>query len=321
VQRVSDDGKGQPARRHYADFSDFVKGSGYIQRATRLEWLADGFDMLNLPPRDCSGRLASPWYPDRGMPSPQLDPATLLFALGAGLLSFVSPCVLPLLPAYLGYLSGLSAEELRTRQDSATRARVLSHALAFLVGLAAVFSLLGASASLLGRLLLDSMDLLTRAGGLLVVVLGLHQTGLVRIPLLYRELRADPARHSTQAAAGGWRGLLGALVMGAAFAAGWTPCVGPFLASLIALASQEETVGAGVLLLFVYALGLGLPFLLAGMALDRSLRLIQALKPRLHAIEVGSGVLLIGMGLPLVTERLALLSGWLVKVFGTGWAQ
>jgi cytochrome c-type biogenesis protein len=230
------------------------------------------------------------------------------------MLSFVSPCVLPLLPAYLSYMTGLSAQELLVQRDAATRGRVLRHSLAFVVGLAGVFTLFGASASLLGRLLLQNLEIVTKVGGLLVVVFGLHLTGLVRIPLLYRELRTDFAKH-------GNRGLLGTVLMGAAFAAGWTPCVGPFLGSLLTLASQEQTVGQGMLLLFVYGLGLGLPFVLAGLAMERTLLVMKVIGPRLQAIEVLSGVLLFGMGLLLFTDRLSLLSSWLTRVFGIGLAQ
>ena len=247
------------------------------------------------------------------MLEPQLSVATLVLAAGAGLLSFLSPCVLPLVPAYLGYLTGLSAEELR-EQSRLVRRRVLLHSLAFVAGLAAVFTLFGASASLLGRLLLQHLDLLTRAAGLLVILFGLHQTGLVRFPLLYRELRPE-----VKVRAGG--GLLQASLLGAAFAAGWTPCVGPFLASLLALASQEQTVGQGMLLLFVYGLGLGLPFVLGGLGLERALRLSASLRPRLRAIEIASGLLLILMGLLLFTDRLSALSVWLTRAFGLGLAQ
>ena len=121
-----------------------------------------------------------------------LNPATLLFAVWAGLLSFLSPCVLPLVPAYLSYMTGLSAEQLADQQGLAGRTQVLAHAISFVAGLSLVFTVLGASASLLGRLLLPQLPILTRVAGLLVIVLGLHLTGLVRIPLLYRERRADP---------------------------------------------------------------------------------------------------------------------------------
>ena len=242
-----------------------------------------------------------------------LNPATLLFAVWAGLLSFLSPCVLPLVPAYLSYMTGLSAEQLANRQGLAGRTQVLAHAIAFVAGLAIVFTLLGASASLLGRLLSRHLPILTQVAGLLVILFGLHLTGLLRIPLLYRQRRADPAAHRN-------RGPLGALLMGAAFAAGWTPCVGPFLASLLTLASQESTMADGMLLLFVYSLGLGLPFVLAGLATAQALRAAQGLRSRLRIIEVGSGLLLILMGFLLVTHQLALLSSWLTRIFGNGLA-
>jgi cytochrome c-type biogenesis protein len=242
---------------------------------------------------------------------PDLSPPALLFAIVAGVLSFVSPCVLPLLPAYLGYMTGLSAEQLAEQRDAATRARALGQSLAFVAGLAIVFTLLGASATLLGRLLHQQLAILTQLGGLLVVVFGLHLAGLVRIPLLYRQARAD-----VSAARG--RGPLGALLLGAAFAAGWTPCVGPFLGSLLTLASQEQTVASGTVLLFAYALGLGLPFVLAGLATERAISLTRALRPRLRAIEVGSGLLLVAMGLLLLTGQLAQLSALFTRLFGLG---
>jgi cytochrome c-type biogenesis protein len=239
--------------------------------------------------------------------------AALIFAAGAGLLSFASPCVLPLLPAYLSYITGLSAEQLLDNQDVATRARVFGHSLAFVAGLSLVFTFLGASATLAGRFVLQNLDLITRLAGLLVIVLGIHTLGLVRIPLLQREKR--PSLNAR-----GNRGALRALVVGAAFGAGWTPCVGPFLASLLTLATQEQTLVQGMLLLFVYALGLGVPFVLAGLATERSLRAMRLLRSRLHAIEVLSGLLLIVMGFLLLSDRVSMLSSWLTRVFGLGWA-
>jgi cytochrome c-type biogenesis protein len=248
------------------------------------------------------------------MPPPaELNLASLVFAILAGLLSFISPCVLPLLPAYLSYITGLTADQLSTGQSAATRSRVLLSSLTFTLGLALVFTALGASATLLGRILLQNPEIVTRVGGLLVIVLGLHLTGLIQIPFLYQQKRLGTVT------SGG--GPLGALLMGAAFAAGWTPCVGPFLASLLALASQERTVGQGMLLLFVYALGLGIPFIAAGLLTTQMLGLMKRLRPRLQAIEVGSGVLLIAMGLLLFFDRLSVLSAWLTRVFGVGWAQ
>jgi len=241
-----------------------------------------------------------------------LDPLTFLLAAGAGLLSFVSPCVLPLLPAYMGYMTGLTADELQDQRDVATRAHVLGRSLAFVVGLSLVFSLLGASASAVGRALIQHQVMILRLAGILVVILGLHTLGLIRIPLLYREKRLS---------FGGTDGsYLGALLLGAAFAAGWTPCIGPFLAGLLALASQEQTVTRGMLLLFVYGLGLGIPFVLTGLALGTSLRLLKGVRARMHALELVSGFVLVGMGLLIFSDRLSLLSTWLIGVFGNGLA-
>src|SRR5215217_4452254 len=224
-----------------------------------------------------------------------MTPLTLLLAAGAGFLSFVSPCVLPLLPAYLGYMTGLTAEELQGPQAAATRAHM--------IGLSLVFAALGASASAIGQTLLRNQTIILRVAGLLVVLLGLHTLGLVRIPLLYQEKRLSPSR------AGGAEGsYLGALLLGAAFAAGWTPCIGPFLAGLLALASQEQTVGQGMLLLFVYGLGLGIPFVLTGLALGSSLRMLRAVKAQMHLLEIVSGLLLVGMGLLIFSDRLSLIS-------------
>ena len=242
-----------------------------------------------------------------------LNPLTLALAAGAGFLSFVSPCVLPLLPAYLGYMTGLSAEELQSPQDTATRAHILGRSVAFVIGLSLVFATLGASASAIGQVVLRNQTIILRIAGLLVVLLGLHTLGLIRIPFLYQERRL-----SFGGADGSY---LGALLLGAAFAAGWTPCIGPFLAGLLALASQEQTVGRGSLLLFVYGLGLGVPFVLTGLALGTSLRLMQGLKARMHLLELVSGFLLVGMGLLIFSDRLSLISAWLTAAFGLGLAS
>src|SRR4051794_38031083 len=241
-----------------------------------------------------------------------LNPLTLLLAAGAGLLSFASPCVLPLLPAYLGYMTGLTAEELQDQRDAATRAHVLGRSVAFVLGLSLVFAALGASASAVGRSLVQHQILILRIAGLLVVILGLHTLGLVRIPFLFREKRLN-----VRLADGSY---LSALLLGAAFAAGWTPCIGPFLAGLLALASQEQTVSQGMLLLFVYGLGLGVPFVVAGLALGSSLRLLRGVRARMQILEMVSGLLLVGMGLLIFSDRLSLISAWLTAIFGTGLA-
>lgn len=241
-----------------------------------------------------------------------LSPLTLMLAAGAGFLSFVSPCVLPLLPAYLGYMTGLTAEELQGPQAAALRAHILGRSLAFVIGLSLVFAALGGSASAVGQVLLKHQAIILRIAGLLVVLLGLHTLGLIRIPFLYQERRLSFGR-----ADGSY---LGALLLGAAFAAGWTPCIGPFLAGLLALASQEQTVSQGMLLLFVYGLGLGIPFVLTGLALGSSLRMLRVVRARMHLLEIVSGLLLVGMGLLIFSDRLSLISAWLTNVFGIGLA-
>ncbi len=246
-------------------------------------------------------------------PTPALTPLLLATALGAGLISFVSPCVLPLVPAYLGFITGLSADEMQAARGR-QRFGIAANAVAFVLGLAVIFTLLGASASLLGQVLLLNQSLLLKLGGLLVVLFGLNMLGVVRIPLLYRTARVSDAAPAAS------HGYLGSFLLGLAFGAGWTPCIGPFLAGLLALAASEQTVGQGVLLLLVYALGLGVPFLLAGLAVDRSLGLMRTLRPHLGVVEKASGVLLIGMGLLLFTERFTLVTIWLTRIFGNGLA-
>jgi cytochrome c-type biogenesis protein len=244
---------------------------------------------------------------------PTLTPLLFVTALAAGMVSFASPCVLPLVPAYLGFITGLSAEELQTAQGKA-RVTIVTQGLAFVLGLAVIFALLGASASILGQVLLQNQERLYQIGGVLVVIFGLQMLGITRIPLLARTVRVAEITPNAQ------RSHAGAFVMGLAFGAGWTPCVGPFLAGLLGLASQQETVGAGVLLLLIYALGLGIPFLLAGVAVDRSLSVLRGVRPHMLTIERLSGVLLIGMGILLFTQQLTRITSLLTRVFGNGLA-
>ncbi len=242
-----------------------------------------------------------------------LSPLLFVTALAAGMVSFASPCVLPLVPAYLGFITGRSAEELQTARGQA-RIEILTQGLAFVLGLAIIFALLGASASVLGRTLLQNQERLYQIGGVIVVVFGLQMLGITRIPLLARTARVADVTPNVQ------RTHVGAFAMGLAFGAGWTPCVGPFLAGLLGLASQQDTVGAGVLLLLVYALGLGIPFLLAGVAVDRSLSVMRNIRPHMSTIERVSGVLLIGMGILLFTEQMTRITAMLTRIFGNGLA-
>ena len=228
----------------------------------------------------------------------------LLTAFLAGLVSFLSPCVLPLIPGYISFISGLSLQELRTPQETsqATRRAFLS-SVWFVLGFSAVFIALGASATALGGLLLPRLAALRIIAGILIVIFGLHLTGLFRIPFLQVEKKVEVRQRPLTA--------LGAFLVGAAFAFGWTPCIGPILAGILALASTQETVPQGMLLLASYSLGLGLPFLAASLGVQAFLRFFGRFKTYLRAVEIASGLLLIGVGLLIMADRLTLLSRYL----------
>ncbi|HYF80991.1 MAG TPA: cytochrome c biogenesis protein CcdA [Symbiobacteriaceae bacterium] len=228
----------------------------------------------------------------------------LALAVGLGLLSFLSPCVLPLLPAYMGYISGLSAEELALGKD---RRRIALRVLAFALGLILVFTALGASASLLGGQLTAYRAVLARVSGLLVLAFGLHMLGMLQIALLQREFRPGLRQGRGQGTAGG---PLGALAMGAAFGLGWTPCVGPALGTILLLATQEETALQAVGLLLAYGLGMTIPFVVAGLAWHRVLGTVSHLRRHLGLIEQLGGAVLVLMGLLLVVDRLGIIANW-----------
>ena len=224
------------------------------------------------------------------------DRVTLLAALAAGVLSFISPCVLPFIPGYLSFVSGVPEGELR-----AARSRVLVSSLAFVVGFSVVFVALGASATLLGQLLADRLSWLGRLAGAVIVLFGLHTIGVLRIGLLYREKRARPRPPAGPAGAG---------LVGMAFAFGWTPCIGPILAGVLALAGALETPGAGARLLAAYSAGLALPFLATSLAIEPYFAAFAAVRAHYHAIEIVSGALLVAIGALIIANRFALVSGW-----------
>jgi cytochrome c-type biogenesis protein len=220
----------------------------------------------------------------------------------AGVVSFLSPCVLPLVPGYLSMISGASIEELRKEVSRELFRRVLRNSLAFIVGFTVVFVLLGASATWVGKFLLAQRTTFNIIAGIIVVIFGLHLTGLVKIPLLYREARLDAGAPR--------RSLGGAFLMGFAFAFGWTPCIGPILAAILALAAQRETVFQGMFLLAVYSAGLAIPFLLTSLGLGTFLRFYGGFRKHLQAVEVASGVLLIALGTLMAFNKLTIISGY-----------
>jgi len=237
-----------------------------------------------------------------------MRPVSAGAAFLAGLASFLSPCVLPLVPGYISFMSGLSLEELASGEagPAATRKAALA-ALFFVLGFAAVFTALGASASFVGRILATHTAFLSKAAGALIIVFGLHTAGLIPIKWLYYTKRAD--------ASGVAPGLAGAFLMGLAFAFGWTPCIGPILAAILALAATQESVAQGVGLLFVYSLGLGAPFILTGLGLNAFLRFFARYKRFIRWGEVAAGLLLVAIGVLVLANRLTWIIRFLPRSF------
>ncbi|TMQ58669.1 MAG: cytochrome c biogenesis protein CcdA [Candidatus Eisenbacteria bacterium] len=225
----------------------------------------------------------------------QVNQVSLLAAFFAGLVSFVSPCVLPLVPSYITFITGVSFDEL-TSASAAPRVRRLTiiHSLAFILGFSLVFVALGATATVAGQFLREHQDSLRRAGGALIILFGIFLTGLVPIPALSRERKKQLTTKPL--------GVLGSVLVGITFAAGWTPCIGPILASILIYASTAKTVGTGVVLLSVYSLGLAVPFFLSSLALNSFLAASRKIRGQLRTIEVASGVVLILFGVLLVTD-------------------
>jgi cytochrome c-type biogenesis protein len=244
------------------------------------------------------------------MASEAVSLGSLLAAFGAGLISVLSPCVVPLLPAYLSLVSGVSVDELREADDpAALRARIRRGSAGFVLGFSAVFVLLGASASAIGRFLgtfrvgLFGFEVgAVQLAGLVIVVMGLHLLGVLRIPLLYRDTRFQ-VRSAPP-------GFLGTFLVGAAFAFGWSPCVGPILGGILTVAGSQDTVLRGMGLLAVYAAGLAVPFLLAGLSVEWFFRSLAGVRRHLRRIEQLSGLLLVALGVLVATNRLTALNGY-----------
>src|SRR5688500_4777314 len=223
---------------------------------------------------------------------------TLFLAFGGGVISFLSPCVLPLVPAYIGHLAGHTLDK-----EGGSRARTLAHAMAFVLGFTAVFVALGTTASLIGAVAQDVLKSMPfRIGsGVVLIILGLHMTGLLRINALYRDTRFQmkPNRR--------W-GLASSFLIGLIFAAGWTPCIGPILGSILVVAAMQGTTGA--LLLAVYSLGLGVPFLVAGYALESATKVIRRLNRHAHSVELIGGGSMVLMGLLVMFNITTLIAAW-----------
>jgi cytochrome c-type biogenesis protein len=272
-----------------------------------------------------------------------IDPqqVTIPLALLAGLLSFISPCVLPLVPAYIGYMSGQAANSLTAvvaatsgQSGSASTASIPSrwivvlHGAAFVLGFSTVFVLLGMGVGALGQLaraIIGSSDWIGRIGGTLLIVMGLHTLGVIRIPFLYYDTRSQSAPLPEL-------GLFGSFLMGITFSVGWSPCLGPILSAILGLGLRSESVGNAAMLLAAYSLGLGIPFMLSALLIDQASAQIKALRQHMRKVEIVSGILLIGIGLLVffgqiqsLSSQLSSLTGlteaidtWLIQISGGG---
>ncbi len=232
------------------------------------------------------------------MPGVQLNIAV---AMLAGMLSFLSPCVLPLFPSYLSFIAGVSFEELQgSVANPRTRRAILQNTLCFILGFSVVFVALGAGASAIGQAVFQGQALIRQIGGGLVILMGLYVAGWLRIPFLMREWRAElSARPASR---------FGAVLTGITFAAGWTPCIGPILGAILTLASVSQTAGTGIVMLAAYSLGLAIPFLLSALAINRFLIFFDHFKRFLPIVTRASGIVLIVVGVLLLTDYFTILS-------------
>jgi cytochrome c-type biogenesis protein len=234
---------------------------------------------------------------------------TYFGALLAGLLSFLSPCVLPLVPPYLCFLGGTTFDQLTGEDETPSHVytTVVMSSVAFVLGFTTVFVILGATATAAGQLLAANLPLLARIAGVVIIIAGLHFLGVIHLPILHREARY----HADSRPAG----LVGAYVIGLAFAFGWTPCIGPVLGAILAVAAGEDSVRQGVSLLFVYSLGLGIPFIIAAIAIRPFLNTMQRFRRHLATVEKVLGGFLVLTGILFLTDAMTLISSWMLELF------
>lgn len=224
-----------------------------------------------------------------------------VFAFGGGMASFFLPCVLPLVPAYLSFVSGVSIQDMKEMPSAASLRRVVGRTVAFILGFGTIYTAAGAAAGAVGEVL--NSPRAVQVAGIVLVLLGVHLTGLLKISAFYRERRFHVASRPAS--------VIGAFLVGVVFAFGWSPCVGPVVAAILTLAGAQETVGRGVFLLALYSLGLGVPFLASAIAINLFLRVFERVKRWLSVIQIAGGVILIALGLLLALNRVDLLLGYL----------
>ena len=237
---------------------------------------------------------------------------SLFAAFSAGLLSFISPCVLPLVPSYLSYITGLSVENLaNVKERQRFQSAIILNALLFIAGFSTVFIAFGASASLIGQVLYEYQDMIRKIGGVLIIIFGLYLLGILKLNMLMTERRLVHFESRPV-------GYLGSFLIGTAFAAGWTPCVGPVLGTILAYASTTESMSGGVLLLSAYSFGLGLPFFLTAFGMDTFLSYFKNFRTYLGGVSVISGGLLVLVGIMIFTDSVTLFTSFLERN-GIGW--
>ncbi len=250
-----------------------------------------------------------------------MENVSLFGAFIAGVLSFISPCVLPLIPGYLSFISGVSLEEMRGTPggggagavaggvSAAAKRQVIITSLFFILGFSLVFVSLGASATYLGQFLMERLTIFGKIAGVLLVVFGLHTMGVFKIEWLLQEKRVQA---NTKPAS-----MLGAVIVGISFAFGWTPCIGPILSAILLVAAQQDSVGQGIVLLSTYSLGLAIPFLLTALAINQFFVAFARIRRYYHAIEIVSGALMIIIGVLIFTNRFTVIAQWLTPYLPT----
>jgi cytochrome c-type biogenesis protein len=223
----------------------------------------------------------------------------------AGLLSFLSPCVLPIVPGYLCFLAGTSLDKIASGEDASKERNVFYFALSFVFGFSTVFILLGASATLLSGLIYEYLDILRIVGGIIIIIFGIHFMQIIQLPFLNRDTRYQIESYRP--------GVVGSYVIGLSFAFGWTPCIGPILGSVLSIAASSETVTYGIVLLMLYSAGLGIPFLLAAYAINGFMRFLTKIRNYIRIIEIFTGVLLVIFGILILTNRIQELAFFFIK--------
>jgi cytochrome c-type biogenesis protein len=242
-----------------------------------------------------------------------MENVTLFAAFIAGVLSFISPCVLPLIPGYVSFVSGVTLDDMRgtgpITAPTGARRRAVIMSIAFVLGFSLVFVGLGASATAIGTLMMEHLSILGKIAGVVIILFGLHMMGVLRIGWLYSEKRMQTS--------GKPAGFFGAMLVGIAFAFGWTPCIGPILAAILAVAATQESVGEGVRLLAVYSAGLGVPFIATSLAINKFFAASARIRKHYHTIEVVSGVLLVTVGVLIFTNRFTVIAQLLTPYLPT----